>query len=163
MPDGTVFVGIDCEVDEILAYQDVFSDIKKTGPLHITLKYLGYCTLLEQQQILALLERVHSPSFSFMTGALTSFRSPSRTRLLMLDVVHVKELHMLQQKVSRALLSMFTTERGFSPHITVARSKTPVNVATFPSMDPVRIRVERFCVYRKVDGQYVIIRSYPLD
>jgi len=157
------FVGIDCVHPYLLDYQQqYFSDLKITGPLHITLKYLGDVGADELPPLIQKLKKINTKPFTLNTSTIATFNNPLSTRLLFVAVAHNKQLHTLQQKITRVLKDTYAAEQSYTPHVTIARSNAKVSVYTYPSPLKTNFRVTHFCLYQKGADGYKIVHRFQL-
>jgi 2'-5' RNA ligase len=106
--------------------------------IHLTLKVLGDVEtehLPEIKRALCGACASHTP-FALRVGALGCFPNPRRPRVLWVGVEESGErLAQLQRDVERALVPLGypTDRRGYHPHLTLGRIKTPRNAASRPN------------------------------
>ena len=97
--------------------------------VHLTLKFLGNCPDEQIDQIKNALDEAVAPlsSFACVSGGLGAFPSLRRARVLWLGIEAKPELAELSKAVEGSLegLGFQAEKRAFSPHITLARLKSP--------------------------------------
>jgi 2'-5' RNA ligase len=113
------------------------SDLRWASPrgIHLTLKFLGETPAGKVAAITAALASAirGRPPFHLALGAPGTFGGRRGPRVLWLDVVgDIEPLRELQAAVEEALADVGfpPEERGFSPHLTLARVRQPAPVGT---------------------------------
>ena len=95
--------------------------------LHLTLRFIGDADEKLFQGIRERLGRVRGKPFSMGLGGVGHFPPGKRARVLWVGVEETDALFALQSEVEQALVAAEVPpeERGFSPHITLARFREP--------------------------------------
>ena len=107
----------------------------KPGNAHITLQFLGDTPLDKVEEIKSALTRIAAShrDFDVSVGGLGVFPNERRPRVVWIGVSQgADSLASLQASVSGEMkrLGFQTEKRGYSPHITLGRVKSPKNVET---------------------------------
>lgn len=91
--------------------------------LHITLRFIGEVAEDRAHDIVAALDRIHSPAFSVTVSGAGRFGSRDRTRALWAGVARSDALAALHEKIDRALINTGLPPEGrkYTPHVTLAR------------------------------------------
>lgn len=105
----------------------------KPGNTHLTLQFLGNTPVDKIEEIESALSRVGAShrGFGISIGGLGAFPNERRPRVLWIGVSQgADSLAALQSSVSREMkkLGFKPEKRGYSPHITLGRVKSPKNV-----------------------------------
>ncbi len=101
--------------------------------LHLTLRFIGDADEAQYQAIKKELGKVKGVAFSLALKEVGHFPPGRRPRVLWVGIEESAPLRGLQEEVERALVGVGVPpeERGFSPHITIARLKeTPPGKVT---------------------------------
>lgn len=126
---------------------------------HITLRFLGRSTALQQDQMLAALDEEldHEP-FTFGFGGLGTFPYPQKATVAWLAVDHGGDAMVdLAVSCERAAIAAGydPEERPFHPHLSLARVRPPQNLSTlvdeFPAF-PGRLRVDAVVLYESISS-----------
>lgn len=107
--------------------------------LHITTKFIGEWEFERLEELEEALEEVETPSpFPIAIKEVGYFPNPKSPRVLYSGVEAPPELAELAQRIDQTLskLGVETETRRFSPHLTLARIKSPVD------LDPLRSAIE---------------------
>ncbi len=98
--------------------------------LHLTLRFIGDADEAQYQAIKKELGKVKGHSFYLSLKEVGHFPPGRRPRVLWVGMEESVPLHGLQEEVERALVGIGVPpeERGFSPHITIARLKETPSV-----------------------------------
>ncbi|OXM86619.1 RNA 2',3'-cyclic phosphodiesterase [Paenibacillus rigui] len=110
--------------------------------LHITLKFLGETPKQVMEQIPAILERVSSTQCAFNLTLLGTFGKPAVPSILWAGVQGaLPSLEALQKSVESALepLGFKPEERGYNPHITLARRYQGSSSFTTGDLEPLDV------------------------
>lgn len=132
--------------------------------LHLTLVFLGACASRERDCMKGAAAQVRVPGFSLCLDRIGYWR---RSRILWAGADgEPPELVELVGSLSRHLAQCgyHPESRPYRAHLTLARKAGwPVSV---PPMEPVRWRVQTFCLVRSVTtssgSQYEILHTWPL-
>ena len=141
--------------------------------LHLTLKFLNE---IESDQIAALkktLNTIKIESFSLILEKLILFPSPASPRVLCIDLQgDLKQLQSLKKEIDKHCLVLgFPAEnRGFSPHITLARIKKLGEVKkVYPYLNhdfALDFKVSSFVLMSSIltreGSQYEVLSEFPL-
>jgi 2'-5' RNA ligase len=145
--------------------------------LHLTLKFLGHVEAALLARVADALSAVRSaPAFRLHLVGLGAFPRPRGARVLWVGVQEgSEELGSLARRVEDALapLGFPREDRGFSPHLTIGRLRTPAYHPELEAALERRSRVEIGLQHvqsvelmestLRPDGPvYTVVRSYPL-
>ncbi len=115
--------------------------------LHLTLKFLGEVKESEVPKIVSLLKKVKFDPFEVSTGYPGMFSRNNSPSVIWVDLVPKKKVIELQQKVDAELLSVFSSEQKFSPHLTLGRVKTVKKKDRFSkSFEEIKIQKKKFLI-----------------
>ena len=126
---------------------------------HITLRFLGRSTALQQETVLAALdEHVSVAPFTLGFGGLGTFPYDAKATVIWLAVDHGgEELAELAVSCERAAVSAGydPEERPFHPHLSLARVRPPQDltelVREYPKF-PGRLRVDAVVLYESISS-----------
>lgn len=110
----------------------------KRGNIHITLKFLGDVQANQIESISSALKQIaqtHS-SFNINFGGIGVFPNPRRPRVIWVGITSgAEEMTKLAEDIENSLQNLgFPREkRGFTPHLTLARIKRPLNLQAVSS------------------------------
>lgn len=124
--------------------------------LHLTLRFIGAASEELIPPLLHQLEGVRAPAFDLTLGATGFFPNDNRPRVFWIGVESSVVLMDLQREVERAVQAVgFAGEdRGFSPHITLARTRPPFRAGLLPS--------PFWCAVREFRGERAAVRNFRL-
>ncbi|TCS95956.1 RNA 2',3'-cyclic phosphodiesterase [Hazenella coriacea] len=143
-----VAIPIPLSIQELLKdwmdhHRSVYSFHKWVHPqdLHITLQFLGACTIQQIEQVKLALDQVVREESSFIMGLdhLGTFGSPKQPRILWMGVEgNLDRLHQIQQKVMTTLapLGFPAEDRPYRPHITLAKKYQGKSFSLSPNAVP---------------------------
>ncbi|NYZ77042.1 RNA 2',3'-cyclic phosphodiesterase [Candidatus Micrarchaeota archaeon] len=110
--------------------QDAVKAVEKEN-IHLTLKFLGDTPESKVAEIIERLEGVSSGPFRCAVSGAGVFPNPDYIRVVWVGL-HCEEMPKLAAEVERALEGIGKKEeRGFSPHITIARVRKKIDVSAF--------------------------------
>lgn len=126
---------------------------------HITLRFLGRSTALQQDTVLAALdEHLDVPPFTLGFGGLGTFPYAAKATVVWLAVGHGgEELAELAVACERAAVNAGydPEERPFHPHLSLARVRPPQDVSElvreYPQF-PARLRVDAVVLYESISS-----------
>jgi 2'-5' RNA ligase len=154
--------------------QPLGPDLKWYGPekWHVTLQFLGSCSLQQYPCLVECLREVRPGPFTVEPGEVDVF---DRSAVLLLDVRRTPELLALQTSVERATAPCgFEAEsRPFHPHLTLARGRGRDAVKTMrrlrelaPPAGGYSFRAREFVLYESASGPggatYLPRERFPL-
>ena len=90
---------------------------------HLTLKFLGEITPAKADAVKNCLSRVSFKRFTATVAGVGVFPSETYVRVVWIGVEPEEEFVRLQKKIDDALDKEFPKEKGFKPHVTLARVK----------------------------------------
>jgi len=97
--------------------------------LHYTLEFLGEVDEDKVNRIIDALEKVTQEPFDIVVKGIGVFPSPNYIRVIWLGVERSEDITSLAHKVENVLRPLgFKPDRPFSPHLTIARVKSKVNI-----------------------------------
>lgn len=110
---------------------------------HLTLKFLGYLSLEESQEITSVLKQVtqDQQSFNLTLSDFTLFPDPKRPRYICLGTENYKVLKDFANKIIKKVdqLSFIKPERRpFKPHLTMARFNKLFNSASEEKLEKIK-------------------------
>lgn len=128
--------------------------------IHLTLQFLGNCSeeLVPQIKDKLKEQAKKAGGFNFRLGSLGGFPSLKRTRVLWVGINKGSEQLVKLQGVVKGSLSSLGFEaenRKFHPHVTLARLKTPQNLAEQVS----RVDTNRFSSLEVAVGEVALFES----
>lgn len=121
---------------------------------HLTLAFLGEITeeLLDQCTAVMLSVSDSQSAFDLRVATLGAFPSSHHARVLWVGIDGGTPLLTLQQRLAAGLagIGLAIEDRPFTPHLTLARFKTPLRLQPFPAFPTVRggFRAEQFNLYQ---------------
>ncbi len=140
--------------------------------LHLTLRFIGEVDRHQGEDIAAALGGVHHPRFTITLDRIGQFDRKGRIDALWVGVTPQEPLHILHNKVDRALtrVGVAPETRSYLPHITLARlGRLAGGIDSFvegPAVPAVSAEIGEFCLYESTLGHegaiYTIIARYPL-
>jgi 2'-5' RNA ligase len=146
--------------------------------LHLTLRFLGMVAEADVSALLALLGRVRAPAFDLALGGVGLFPGGPRQppRVLWAGVTPVGPVQALKRAIDGVLgPDPEERDRGFSPHVTLARLKDDPGLSgalgTFRdrhrdlASHPFPVRGFRLYQSRTGPGgpEYAVLAEYPLS
>lgn len=131
--------------------KDYFVNLQKQLPknarlslvksFHLTLKFLGDVQPNISEDVIKILKTIKFESFSVHLDSVGIFPSENYIRVVWVGLNPEDKVLELQQKIDDSLKNFFKKEKGFQPHITLARVKYPEDKKSF--VDQVKkIKVE---------------------
>lgn len=178
-----MFVAIGLPSELLLKLGKVQSEFKpfagnakwvKPQGIHLTLKFLGYVDQNRISEIIDQLSKISQRAFDVNVSGYGFFPNARRPSVLWVGIQSTGLLD-LQQKVEEAMngLGFEKENRAFSPHLTLARFKSPAGL--LPLAKAVEERKENelatfeakhFELFESIlhrDGaEYIIVENYPL-
>lgn len=156
------------------------ADLKVVRPelLHVTLKFLGDAEEdLVEEILLRMKESTEGVrSFSIRLQGMGAFPSMSNIRVVWVGIEDGRVLGEIARKLDSTLsgLGFERDRKGFAPHITLARTRTPRNIAnvqeilrTNAATDYGEYPVDRILLKKSVLGPqgptYSVVREQPLE
>ena len=134
------FIAIDVENSDIIAKiskvmqaLNFFGNklkLVETGNIHLTLRFLGGLPKSIVDEIIEVLDTVDYHPFTITLKGLGVFPTPSRPRVIWVGIEEgVEDLKKLVTRINTALrrLRLPPPDKPFSPHVTIARVKRPVD------------------------------------
>jgi len=180
-----LFTGIALPQEILHSLEEVLRVLKPTatikwsraGNLHITTKFIGEwpATRLEELKA-ALREMPPREEIAIAVRNLDWFPNERSPRVLFAGIEAPQNLESLARETAEKLaeLGVPVERRKYSPHLTLARIKTPKDlgalreaVGRMPRAEFGEFRVERFHLYssdlRPAGAVYTSLEEYPLD
>ena len=124
------FIAVDLPVnvkEELVSAQKQLSaaaaKMSLAHDFHLTLKFLGEITPAKVDSVKRLLANVKFKSFAARLAGTGAFPSQNAARVVWVGLEPEESFIELQQMVDDALRSEFKIEKGFKPHLTLARVK----------------------------------------
>lgn len=111
------FVNIQNQIDKELA---------KVGfprSFHLTLKFLGEVAEDKVSAIKEELKKIKFEPFSISLDKIGFFPSENYIRVVWIGLKPLDKINELQQKIDNSLISIFTKDKRFHPHLTICRVK----------------------------------------
>lgn len=138
--------------------------------LHLTLYFLGWVEPEAMTRMAARLAGVHRPPFRLQLGALGSFGTPARPRVLWIGVAGGREpLAALAGEVARACreAGVMGDERPYNPHLTLCRVRSGARLPALLDPQPLPAWEARsFTLFESRPGPrgsvYVPLQKYQL-
>lgn len=152
-----VFIAIDLpqEVkDELASVQKQLSSASSATAkmslakdFHLTLKFLGEITPAKAEVVKSCLGSVRFRSFSAAVSGLGVFPSENYIRVVWIGVEPKNDVLQLQKRIDGSLEKEFPKEKGFKPHLTLARVKFVSDKKQFiQQLRQIKPKIVRFAV-----------------
>jgi 2'-5' RNA ligase len=160
-----VFIAIDVPFDDALKdlTKEFPASLRPVKSFHITLKFLGDADV---EWVKGQLDKVQHTPFRLSLGK-PSYFTKRKPRILWLSIEG--RLEELQQKIDKALQKRFQQERGYKPHLTLARARSADAeqfIASFDKKIDAAWQVEEFTLYSSIltptGPEYRIEKKYRL-
>ncbi len=132
--------------------------------LHLTLKFLGDIDEAREFEIEEKLREIKMKKFEAETGEVDFFPSREYIRIIWVELI-AKEILRLQKEINNKLIGIgfLEEERGFSPHITLARIKAVKNKSLFlEKLDHFHIKTQKFLIDNFVLMKSELTRKGPV-
>ncbi|MBI3036207.1 RNA 2',3'-cyclic phosphodiesterase [Candidatus Woesearchaeota archaeon] len=114
---------------------------------HLTLKFLGEITPAKVEVVKSCLGKVKFKSFSAAVSGIGVFPSESYVRVVWIGIELEEDVIRLQKLIDDALEKEFPKEKGFKPHLTLARVKFISDKNQFAKqLQRIKIKGGRFAV-----------------
>ena len=166
-----LFVALDLEPNILSALGESLDQFRRLSPdarwtrveaMHLTLKFIGEVPPAREPEIVDVLSSIEAPRFKLAFRGTGVFGRPRQPKVFWAGVQDSPELRQLAQRVESRLAAIGIPEesRPFSPHLTLARSRTPgdLRAAAEHAGRPEwgEQQVEEFCLYQShpTRGQY---------
>ena len=148
------FIAVDLPVnvkEELVSAQKQLSPAAAKMSLahdfHLTLKFLGEITPAKVDAVKGLLANIKFKSFTANIAKIGVFPSESSARVVWVGVEPEDSFIELQQLADDSLRSEFKMDKGFKPHLTIARVKfVPDKLQLKRQLQQVKIRNVKFPV-----------------
>ncbi len=146
------FVAIDLPqevIDELASVQKILpaARIALARDFHLTLKFLGELTPAKVDVVRDCLSRVRFKPFAASLSGIGVFPSESYIRVVWVGIEPEEEIVALQKQIDDALEKEFPKEKGFEPHLTLARVKLIDDKERFKKqLQQVNVKSIRFTV-----------------
>jgi len=123
-----LFIAIDVSKeahDYVLELQKELTGAKLTltKSFHLTLKFLGEVTPAQADEVKKRLEKVQFKPFTAKLDGTGVFPENGKPRVVWIGIEPHDIICELQKQIDEALHGLFTKEKDFQPHITLARVK----------------------------------------
>lgn len=96
-----------------------------TKSFHITLKFLGEVQPDEAEKIANMLKKIKFNQFSLFLHDIGIFPTENYIKVVWVGIKPEEQIAELQKTIDECLSKLFKKEKGFHPHITLARVKYP--------------------------------------
>jgi len=150
----------------------------KKGNIHLTLKFLGDIRTNQIESINSVLQNIaesHS-SFEMNLSGIGVFPNPRRPRVLWIGITKgAKPAAKLADDISKLLqpLGFQPEKRGFTPHLTLARIRRPVNLQNvknkfnqYDTLDIPTLKVDQIIFIRSElhpqGSIYTPVKNFPM-
>jgi len=121
-----------------------------TKSFHLTLKFLGEITPAQAEEAKKRLETVKFKPFTASLNDTGVFPSEDQIRVVWVGIEPSKIIKDLQKQIDNALEGLFTKEKDFQPHVTLARVKNITDKKQFAEqiknlkIKPISFEVKEF-------------------
>lgn len=137
--------------DELAAIREQLSaaaaKMSLAHDFHLTLKFLGEITPAKVDAVKSCLSRVSFKRFTASFSGIGVFPSESYVRVVWAGIGPEDDFIRLQQQIDKALDKEFPKEKGFKPHITLARVKLVSDKQQFQQqLQQIKIKNVKFAV-----------------
>lgn len=104
--------------------------------MHLTLKFIGEVPPPMEERIIAALGGIRLPAFPIEMTGVGTFPGPQRARVFWAGIQPSTALALLARSVEEQLLPLgiAADQRPFSPHLTLARGRTPTELKPLLSL-----------------------------
>lgn len=172
-----LFVGIELPVpvrQRLAALQGGYEGARWHGAeqLHLTLNFIGGFAQSRLPELTTVLQQVSAAPFSIGLAGVGYFGTPERPLLIWAGVTLSAALQQLQRQLALQLsmLGIAADERGYTPHITLARVRNGRSLAGFleryADFECPAFAVGHICLFLsargKLGAEYQVIRRFPL-
>ena len=126
-----------------------------TKSYHLTLKFLGEVQPNKVQEIASILKGIKYENFNIFLDSMGVFPSQNNPRVIWIGLEPENDVRLLQHRIDDSLNDLFSKDKNFKPHITLARIKFIENKRLFfEALE--KIKVER----KKVKvNEFILIKS----
>lgn len=98
---------------------------------HLTLKFLGEVQPNKIDEIAGILKTIKFEPFNVFTDSIGIFPTENYIRVVWVGLKPEDKIIELQNRVDEPLKKLFKKEKGFEPHITLCRVKSPEDKKSF--------------------------------
>jgi RNA 2',3'-cyclic 3'-phosphodiesterase len=171
-----VFIGINFPKEVLTEIEKIQSDLPdfsgkkiKSENLHLTLKFLGN---LNSNKLEEVKKRLNQINFGVINSEINSIGFFSK-RLLRVVWLHVSGFDELQKRVDSVLKDIFSKEKRFMGHVTIARIKNLPDKDSFMKkieifrIKKISFQIKSFYLIESKLGsfgsEYKILEEYPLQ
>ncbi|MBI2175841.1 RNA 2',3'-cyclic phosphodiesterase [Candidatus Woesearchaeota archaeon] len=114
---------------------------------HLTLKFLGEITPAKVEVVKSCLSNIRFKTFTAAVAGVGVFPSENNVRVVWVGIEPEDELVQLQKKIDDALEKEFAKEKGFKPHLTLARVKFVSDKNSFSrQLQQIKVKNAEFAV-----------------
>ena len=182
-----IFVAIKIHPEKLL--DDIISDFQRelesekikwvdSSNLHLTMRFIGESTRNQVEKLKSNLKVVENTisSFRFDIFGAGFFKNKGNPRVLFLKIKNKEKLELLNEVIEEAVqdAGFEKEERGFKPHLTIARIKFLEDKQTFYSLiekyseqDIQSVEVSEFILYQSILNQrgpkYIPLQKVKLN
>lgn len=168
-----LFIAFSTPSEPLPAIQHSFSfpGISFTTAFHCTLKFLGEVEESRIQTIISLLHSVRFQPFTLAYDQPGVFPSKDYARVLWIGLTPQEKAQQLHEDIDHALLSLFSSEKNFIPHVTLGRIKflqdrTSLDKALGMTFIPsTSFTVDHFSLFQseltRTGSRYTILETFP--
>ncbi len=136
-----------------------------TNHNHLTLQFLGDLSTEQLENVQEKLSTITFPLFTITTTHLDNFSHNNHPNILWLGI-DSKELLALQKIIEQTLQPLYTPDKPFKAHLTLARIKTKKWKQPTHQPPTLTLSVKEFILYTSTLNQrgptYTILKTYPL-
>ena len=137
--------------DELALVQKQFSSapakMSIVKDFHLTLKFLGELTPAKVEVVKSCLGRIHFEGFTASVAGVGVFPTENYVRVVWVGIEPEDDVIRLQKLIDDALEKEFPKEKGFKPHLTLARVKFVSDKERFKQqLQQIKIRNIKFAV-----------------
>lgn len=134
-----LFVALDLDLSIATRLHEALESWRRMAPqarwtriesLHLTLKFIGEVPAEMETDIIAALQEIRPSSFLLEMSGLGAFPRPEQARVFWAGIQPSPALEQLAGAIEQRLipLGIAAEARRFSPHLTLARSRTPAEL-----------------------------------
>ncbi len=178
-----LFVALDLEPSIAARLHEALQSWRSMAPqarwmrvesMHLTLKFIGEVPPEREERIADALSGIRQSAFPLEMAGVGTFPNPQRARVFWAGIQPSTALEQLARSIEQRLipLGIVAEQRPFSPHLTLARGRTPAELRPLlpllQEQPPLwgRQQAEAFFLYQSHPGrgmyQYEKRRTFPL-
>lgn len=163
-----LFVALDLDTAVINRLQQALNAYRERAPqarwtriesLHLTLKFIGEVPATDEERVTAALEQIRQKPFPLEFSGLGAFPQARHPRVFWAGIRPSTELEQLAHSIEQLLLPLgiAAENRAFSPHLTLARGRTPDELR--PLMPLLQETTPHWG--RQIADRYYLYQSHP--